>query len=186
MIDTAEAAGLEPARRLFRPGALAVRSLNHLGTPPFRGICGGTAPVCRENVTATYIVALLSALLVKHSRTVTYRPPSAGTRVGCSGISLARSLTGSGLSPYCRSAPRGSASLRRTAHRAGGTIMLAHRLTCRRAVVGSIMRKLPKCQGTLLLPLRVLLLVRRMDLHQRPPWGITALSSLSYGGKGVT
>lgn len=118
------------------------------------------SPLCAVRLLQPHILlsfgSLLSALLVKHSRTVTYRPPSAGTRVGGSGISLARPLTGSGLSPYCRSAPRGSASLRRTAHRAGGTIMLAHRLTCRRAVIGSIMRKLPKYQGTLLLPLRVL------------------------------
>ena len=66
MIDTAEAAGFEPARRLCSPGALAVRSLNHLGTPPCRGICGGTAPVCRENVTATYIVELWSARCCLH------------------------------------------------------------------------------------------------------------------------
>ena len=134
-------------------------------------------------IVVSFVRLLLSALLVKHFRTVTRcrRPPApelAAREFRSHDLSLARDCS---LLPYCSpllciAAAHGSWH--------GGTIMLAHRLTCRRAVIGSFMRENQNFKELCCCPYG-LALVCRLELHQRPPRLCPALSCLSYGRNGA-
>lgn len=134
-------------------------------------------------IVVSFCRLLLSALLVKHIRTVTRcrRPPApelAAREFRSHDLSLARDCS---LLPYC-SPLLGIAAAHGSWH--GGTIMLAHRLTCRRAVIGSIMRENQNFKELCCCPCG-LTLVCRLELHQRPPRLCPALSCLSYGRNGA-
>lgn len=110
-------------------------------------------------------------------------PPPAGTRVGCSGISLARPLAGSGLLLIALLLPVAR-------HRCGARLMAWRYYHARSsldlpsAVIGSIMRKNQNFKELCCCPYG-LSLVCRLELHQRPPRLCPALSCLSYGRNGA-
>lgn len=134
-------------------------------------------------IVVSFCRLLLSALLVKHIRTVTRcrRPPApelAAREFRSHDLSLARDCS---LLPYC-SPLLGIAAAHGSWH--GGTIMLTHRLTCRvqSSAVScgktKIFKELCCCPYGLAL-------VCRLELHQRHPGLCPALSCLSYGRNGA-